>query len=45
MDPMGGGEDGIARIKDIGWVHVPTGTGIRKEVVMCCFGRQSLVMS
>ena len=33
IDSMGGGEDGIARIKDIG-VHVPTGTGISKEVVV-----------
>ena len=34
MDPMAGGEDGIARIKDIGGVYVPTGTGIRDGGVM-----------
>ena len=34
MDPMGGGEDGIARIKDPGGVHAPTGSGISKEVVV-----------
>ena len=34
MDAMGGGEETIARIKDLGEVHVPTGPGISKEVVV-----------